>query len=391
MINTHEYSYWIALSHLPKWRIERINMLIVEILHNKNMQLAEFFELSPPSREKEFHLDHKESADIQKAGEYLSNYSFLAEQLLVQGFDIIPISSPDYSPVLKNNLKLKYSPPLLYVKGNRRLLYEPSAAIVGCRKASDISLHFTRTIAEKCAHEEKVVVSGFAKGIDRQALDSVLAYHGKSIIVLPQGIMTFGSGIKKYYKQLVDGDVLVLSTFYPKAPWSVGLAMARNVYIYGLAEEIFVAESDNKGGTWSGVLDGLKKGRTIFVRKADIQEKNTNNILIEKGARGVDLQGNIISLEKEGMHQHIIADNVAAYGLQAENSDSFESKVIQYLNKTKEPRTSRQIKEAINVEEPAQKITQKLKKITGINYTKHKNKIFFFTERTNPLKQQELF
>ncbi len=52
---------------------------------------------------------------------------------------------------------------------------------------------------------------------------------------------------------------MVLSTFPPKAGWSSGLAMARNPIIYGLANEIYVAESSDKGGTWSGVIDGLKK------------------------------------------------------------------------------------------------------------------------------------
>ncbi len=47
-----------------------------------------------------------------------------------------------------------------------------------------------------------------------------------------------GKRLKKYYKQLVEGDVLVLSTFHPKAPWRVELAMARNPIIYGLADEI---------------------------------------------------------------------------------------------------------------------------------------------------------
>ena len=33
-----------------------------------------------------------------------------------------------------------------------------------------------------------------------------------------------------------------------------------------MAEKIYVAESASKGGTWSGVIDGLKKGRKIYVR-----------------------------------------------------------------------------------------------------------------------------
>ena len=103
--------------------------------------------------------------------------------------------------------------------------------------------------------------------------------------------MTFGSGFKKYYKQIVDGDVLVLSTFFPKAPWMAELAMARNPIIYGLADEIYVAESAEKGGTWSGVVDGLRKSRKIYVRKPEVDENTANDLLIQKGAIAVDFNG----------------------------------------------------------------------------------------------------
>jgi predicted Rossmann fold nucleotide-binding protein DprA/Smf involved in DNA uptake len=67
--------------------------------------------------------------------------------------------------------------------------------------------------------------------------------------------------------------------------------MARNPIIYGLAEEIFVAESSEKGGTWSGVIDGLRKNRKIFVRMPDADESNANKILISRGAIAVDDNG----------------------------------------------------------------------------------------------------
>jgi len=209
-----------------------------------------------------------------------------------EGYELIPITSPEYSKTLKENLKAAHAPALLYVKGNKQIMKEKSIAIVGSRNATDKSLEFTDNIAKLASMEYKVVVSGFAKGVDKQALDSAIKYKGQSIIVLPQGIMTFGSGFKKYYKQIVDGDVLVLSTFFPKAPWKAELAMARNPIIYGLASEIYVAESSDKGGTWSGVVDGLRKNRKIYVRKADSNENNANNLLIQKGAIAVDFNGN---------------------------------------------------------------------------------------------------
>ncbi len=80
-------------------------------------------------------------------------------------------------------------------------MHENSIAVVGSRTASEVALNFTDNIAMRASKEYKVIVSGFAKGIDKQALDSAIKYKGQSIIVLPQGIMTFASGFKNYYKQ----------------------------------------------------------------------------------------------------------------------------------------------------------------------------------------------
>ena len=306
MTEIQQYAYWMAFSHLPRWKTERTNRLIVEILKDRNLAFSDFFEMNKNDWSKEFDFLHKELDDLEKAKTELPNYSFLVEDLLNQGFELIPFNTDEYSSTLKTNLKIKYSPPLLYVKGNKKLLNEPTIAIVGSRKASNISLKFTKNIARNAANNYEIVVSGFAKGVDRTALEETLQANGKSIIVLPQGIMTFASGFKKYYPQIIDGDVLVVSTYHPKAPWSIGLAMGRNTYIYGLSEKIFVAESDAKGGTWSGVLGGLKKGREIYVRSTEENENNANKVLIKKGASPVDINGKLIKQESKKSTQEEI-------------------------------------------------------------------------------------
>jgi len=287
-------AYWIALAHLPGWRHAKINSMIIKFYHELNLSIDAFFDLSETDWINTFGLDAKELADLGKAKAELGNLAFLAETMGNEGYELIPIISPEYSRTKKDNLKATSAPAVLYVKGNKQIMAEKSVAIVGSRNASEVSLEFTDHVAKLASKEYKVVVSGFAKGVDKQALDSAIRYKGQSIIVLPQGILTFGTGYKTYYKQIIEGDVLVLSTFFPKAPWRTELAMARNPIIYGLASEIYVAESSEKGGTWSGVMDGLRKGRTIYVRKAGDQEENANNLLISKGAIPVDQFGQVI-------------------------------------------------------------------------------------------------
>ena len=293
-METKDYSYWITLAHLSNWRVKRINDLITEIIDNKKIPFEKFFSCDISDLQREFHLSLKESNDILQAKDNLPNNSFLTEELISQGFELISFDSPKYPITLRNNLETKYSPPLLYTKGNIQLFFESKTAIVGSRNVSDEGAEFTKRIAKRCVSEHKVVISGYAKGVDRIALETAIENNGKGIVILPQGIMTFKSGFRKLYKYIIDGRVLVVSTYPPKAGWSVGLAMGRNVYIYGLSEEIYVTESDSKGGTWSGTIDGLRKGRKIFVRKATPEEKSANNELIAKGAVAVDEFGNVI-------------------------------------------------------------------------------------------------
>jgi DNA processing protein len=288
-----DIAYWLTLANLPKWGPKKTISLIIKFFHEQKIPIEDFFQLDEEIWRKDYGIGPDDIKDLLNARPEVANNAFLAESLLNEGYEVIPVTSPEYPATLKENLKSQ-APVIVYIKGNKQVLKEQSIAIVGSRSASDHSLIFTDNIAKLASQEYKVVVSGFAKGVDKQALDSALKYKGQSIIVLPQGIMTFGTGFKTYYRQVVDGDLLVLSTFHPKAPWKVELAMARNPIIYGLAREIYVAESNEKGGTWYGVVDGLKKGRKIYVRKPFVNEKNANEKLIGMGAIPVDFNGKVL-------------------------------------------------------------------------------------------------
>lgn len=357
----NELTYWVALTHTPTIWTKRKNEIIVYCF-NHGKTIADFFEsenfLGMELKQEEHNL-------LMQTKNELANYAFLVEELLNQGYSIIPITSNEYSQTLKANLKYN-APIILYTKGNKQILQEKAIAIVGSRNANDRSLQFTDNVAKKASSEYKVVVSGFAKGVDKQALDSALNYKGQSIIVLPQGITTFASGMKKYYKQIIEGDVLVLSVFHPKSPWSVDLAMARNSIIYGLASEIYAAQSDDKGGTWSGVTEGLKKGRIVYVRMPEKNEKCANMTLINMGAEAVDMDGNPIHQKAEyelfGIESSVMAESAPSY-------NTLDERIVELLNNGEY--TAKQIIELLHLSEyNSQKLSQQLSKLNGIQINK---------------------
>ncbi len=373
-----ELTYWLALAHVPKIQTKKKNEIIVR-LFEKGKSIIDFFEFEQSGWENDYELSQSEIVLFEDAKKELSTYAFMVEDLLEQGYSILPITSQDYSPTLKKNLGRTYAPPVIYTKGNLQIMKEKSIAIVGSRNANDISLEFTDNVAKNASKDYKVVVSGFAKGVDKQALDSAIKYKGQSIIVLPQGIATFQSGFKKYYKQIIDGDVLVLSSFYPKAPWSVQLAMARNPIIYGLASEIYVAESSEKGGTWSGVMDGLRKGRTIYVRKPNPREKNANSILISKGGKAVDNEGNLTSYEIKEETKSVVSEP---------DFNNTEEKIIEFLKTGVFP--AKKIVDTLKIDWSSRKVTDFLKGREDVLTVKGKPLKFAHKNRSIQL-QKSLF
>lgn len=359
-MNISELPYYITLSHFLKWKNEKINNLIYKIIIENKSTLEDFFSASEKDFQEIYNMDLSDASALNSIKSEIPNNSFLAEDLISQGFEVLTIDSSDYPPIMKENLGLKYSPPIIYIKGNKQIFEENSIAVVGSRNASEISLDFTDNIVNLFSKQFKVIVSGFAKGVDQQALESALKHLGRSIIVLPQGIMTFGSGINKYYKQITEGDVVVLSTFYPKAPWSVQFAMTRNPIIYALAKDIYVAESNEKGGTWSGATDGIRKGRKIYVREPGGDEINANNLLIKKGAIPVDFNGSPLYENED------VKITISLVGKKSEEEINKE-KILKILE-VKEL-TIKEILERTGIKWSVAKLKKYLSKIEGIEIT----------------------
>ena len=137
-MNKQELTYWITLSMIPRMWTKRKNEIYVNCFkHEPRVSIIQLFEDS--SVWDDISLTDDEKSMFTEAKSQLSNNSFLVEELLAQGYDIIPITFPEYPALLKENLKAG-APTVIYTKGNKKLFQENAVAIVGSRKADSVSL-----------------------------------------------------------------------------------------------------------------------------------------------------------------------------------------------------------------------------------------------------------
>jgi len=199
------------------------------------------------------------------------------------GLWVITRSEPEYPVRLKRFLR-NSSPPLFFGCGNRQLLNRGGLAVVGSRNATEVDLDFARMIGGESAAAGCTIVSGGARGIDTSAMQGALEKDGTVIGVLADRLLKAAAS-SRYRQALMAQNLVLLSPFNPEAGFDVGNAMARNKYVYCMADAALVVHSDTKGGTWSGALENLKNAWVPLWVQPNNDKGSGNAQLAAKGAR----------------------------------------------------------------------------------------------------------
>ncbi len=202
------------------------------------------------------------------------------------GLWVVTRSDPEYPKRLKQRLKTD-SPPVLFGCGNKSLLNVGGLAVIGSRNASEFDLAFTNQVGAKAASEGIAIASGGARGVDETAMLGAIKKGGVVIGVMADSLLKAATS-SKWRKGLMDGHAVLVSPFYPEAGFSVGNAMARNKYIYCLADSSLVIHSGKKGGTLSGAEENLKKSWVPLWVKQTTDKDAANADLVAKGGRWLE-------------------------------------------------------------------------------------------------------
>ena len=199
------------------------------------------------------------------------------------GLWVMTRSDTDYPDRLKRRLRLN-SPAVLFGCGNKNLLNKGGVAVIGSRDADEGDLNFTQHIGKETALQGYSIVSGGARGVDQSAMMGALDNEGTAIGVMADSLLK-ATLSAKYRNKIMSGDLVLISPFNPEASFNVGNAMARNRYIYCLADTaIVISSTADKGGTWTGAIENLKAAWVpLWVKKTETQ-KSGNPFLVDKGA-----------------------------------------------------------------------------------------------------------
>ena len=162
----------------------------------------------------------------------------------------------DYPDRLRKKMRGR-SPPVLYGCGDRDALDGGGLAVVGSREVPEKLIEYTERVGRLAAEAAVPIVSGGARGVDQTAMRGSLEAGGRAVGVLGDNLERAALN-RQHREPLMDGRLVLVSSFDPAVRFRGWQAMERNKQIYALADTALVVNSDHgHGGTWAGATEQL--------------------------------------------------------------------------------------------------------------------------------------
>ena len=179
-------------------------------------------------------------------------------------------------------------PPVLWVRGDAKLLSRPAIAVVGTRHPTPYGTGIAELLSRDLAARRLLIVSGMARGIDSSAHKGALAARMPTVAV-------WGTGIDVVYpkenKKLAEEILALGGTIVSEVPLGTFPAPQnfprRNRILSGLSVAVLVVEAGENSGTRVTARCAAEQNRDLFAVPGNVTNKGswTPNTLIKQGAK----------------------------------------------------------------------------------------------------------
>jgi DNA processing protein len=206
-------------------------------------------------------------------------------RVAAQGATVIGYSSAEYPERLR---EIYDPPPVLWVRGEVKLLSRPAIAVVGTRHPTPYGTGVAEMLSRDLAARRLLIVSGMARGIDSCAHRGALAARMPTVAVWGTGIdVVYPKENKKLAGEILAGGGAIVSEVpmgtFP-APQNFP---RRNRILSGLSVAVLVVEAGENSGTRVTARCAAEQNRDLFAVPGNVTNKGswTPNTLIKQGAK----------------------------------------------------------------------------------------------------------
>ncbi|CWP11760.1 DNA-processing protein DprA [Neisseria meningitidis] len=305
---------WLQLAFTPYIGAESFLLLLH---HFGSAQNA----LSAPAEQVAALIRHKQALEAWRNAEKRALARQAAEAALEwemrDGCRLMLLQDEDFPEMLAQGLT---APPVLFLRGNVRLLHKPSAAIVGSRYATPQAMRIAKDFGRALGGKGIPVVSGMASGIDTAAHQGALQAEGGTIAVWGTGIDRIYPPANKNLAYEIAEKGLIVSEFPIGTRPYAGNFPRRNRLIAALSQVTLVVEAALESGSLITAGLAAEMGREVMAVPGSIDNPHSKGChkLIKDGAKLTECLDDILN-ECPGLLQNTGA---SSYSINKDTPDT---------------------------------------------------------------------
>ncbi len=302
-----EAAYWLALLNAGELKLSTIKPVAQQWYLMEGKPIAELFNLSVAEVSLHFNVAENVAEKILKTVDTYQRQLKIIEQWKQQGVEVLPLSHPNYPTRLLYTLPPRQQPLVLWAKGNLKLLAEPTVTVLGNPDPVAETVESIQNLVSVLVEEEIGMVSGYGKGLDRLAFETMLATpNGFGVAILPLGLATFVRLTQKLNAPVAAGKTVLLSPFAPDTAYQESFSAARNLLVDSLAMVLLVPQIDQTA--LPRAKAGLERGMPVLVGKTDTPE---NRELIAAGAFLMTDPAEVVELVQQAVIDNAMQSQIA--------------------------------------------------------------------------------
>ncbi|HEZ9928260.1 TPA: DNA-protecting protein DprA [Neisseria gonorrhoeae] len=305
---------WLQLAFTPYIGAESFLLLMRSFGSAQNALSAPAEQVAPAVR-------HKHALEAWRNAEKRALARQAAEAALEwemrDGCRLMLLQDEDFPEMLTQGLT---APPVLFLRGNVRLLHKPSAAIVGSRHATPQAMRIAKDFGRALGGKGIPTVSGMASGIDTAAHQGALEAEGGTIAVWGTGIDRIYPPANKNLAYEIAEKGLIVSEFPIGTRPYAGNFPRHNRLIAALSQVTLVVEAALESGSLITAGLAAEMGREVMAVPGSIDNPHSKGChkLIKDGAKLTECLDDILN-ECPGLLQNTGA---SSYSINKDTPDT---------------------------------------------------------------------
>lgn len=169
----------------------------------------------------------------------------------------VTIVDKEYPQCLK---KLRFPPWILFYEGDLQLIEKPTLGIVGSRDMCNYAKQVIERLVK--ANQDKVIVSGLAKGAD--AMAHRCALNHRTIGVLGCGLdVVYPKENRELIEQMKKNDLVISEYPYGTKPLKHHFPW-RNRLIAALSDHVVAVQAQMKSGTATTIMQAIELSKPVY-------------------------------------------------------------------------------------------------------------------------------